>query len=152
MEHTAGRIEEGGSSGGEPSERLDVGRPECSEGFSSEHFWIDGHRLRAATTPTAKKAVPFPSAAHRSWFLRFGALDVLSTDGDPRMNEISRSDVFRLLSANQRLIERLEAENARLGRGVAELMLEIQALRDALGHPQSEVQPKQVHRPSDRRW
>jgi hypothetical protein len=51
------------------------------------------------------------------------------------MNEISRPDVFRLLSANQRLLERLEAENARLGRSVAELMLEIQALREALGHP-----------------
>jgi predicted RNase H-like nuclease (RuvC/YqgF family) len=60
------------------------------------------------------------------------------------MNEISRSDLFRLLSANQRLVERLEAENARLGRSVAELVLEIQALRDALGHPQSEGQPKQV--------
>jgi len=23
--------------------------PECSGGFSSEHFWIDGERLRAAT-------------------------------------------------------------------------------------------------------
>ena len=60
---------------------------------------------------TAEKAVPFPSAARRSWLLRFGALNVLSTDGNPRMNEISRSDVFRLLSANQRLLERLEAEH-----------------------------------------
>ncbi len=81
--------------------------------------------------------MPFPSAARRSQFLRFGALNVLSTDGNPRMNEISRSDVFRLLSANQRLLERLEAENARLRRSVAELMLEIQALREALGYPQS---------------
>jgi cell shape-determining protein MreC len=49
------------------------------------------------------------------------------------------NDVFRLLSANQRLRERLEAENARLGRSVAELMLEIQALREALDYPQSET-------------
>ena len=50
--------------------------------------------------------------------------------------------MFRLLSANQRLLERLEAENARLRRSVAELMLEIQALREALGYPQSEIRPK----------
>ena len=55
------------------------------------------------------------------------------------MNEISRSNVVSLLSANQRLLERLEAENAQLRGRVAELMLEIQALRDALGHPQSEA-------------
>ena len=55
------------------------------------------------------------------------------------MNEISRSNVFSLQSANQRLLERLEAENAQLRGRVAGLMLEIQALRDARGHPQSEV-------------
>jgi hypothetical protein len=49
------------------------------------------------------------------------------------MNEISRSNVFSLLSANQRLLERLEAENAQLRDTVAELMLEIQALREARG-------------------
>ena len=56
------------------------------------------------------------------------------------MNEISRSNVFSLLLANQRLLERLEAENAQLRGRVAELMLEIQALRDALGRPRSETQ------------
>jgi predicted RNase H-like nuclease (RuvC/YqgF family) len=64
------------------------------------------------------------------------------------MNEISRSNVVSLLSANQRLLERLEAENAQLRGRVAELMLEIQALRDALGHPQSDTQPNRCHRPS----
>jgi hypothetical protein len=34
------------------------------------------------------------------------------------------------LSANQRLLERLEAENARLRRSVVELVLQIQVLRD----------------------
>jgi hypothetical protein len=34
------------------------------------------------------------------------------------------------LSANQRLLERLEAENAQLRRSVVELVLQIQALRD----------------------
>ena len=38
-----------GQSRREPSERSNVGRPKCSGGFSSEHFWIDGLRLRAAT-------------------------------------------------------------------------------------------------------
>jgi DNA invertase Pin-like site-specific DNA recombinase len=56
--------------------------------------------------------------------------------------------LFSLLSANQRLLERLEAENAQLRGRVAELMLEIQALRDALGHPQSDTQPNRCHRPS----
>ena len=58
------------------------------------------------------------------------------------MKKISRSNVFSLLSANQRLLERLEAENAQLRGRVAELMLEIQALREALGHAQSETDPK----------
>jgi hypothetical protein len=50
------------------------------------------------------------------------------------MNEISQLDVLDLLSANQTLLERLEAKNARLRDSVAELMLEIQALREALGY------------------
>ena len=58
------------------------------------------------------------------------------------MNEISPSNVFGLLSANQRLLERLEAENARLRYRVAELMLEIQALREALGHPHLKTDPE----------
>ena len=45
------------------------------------------------------------------------------------------------------LLERLEAENAQLRRGVVDLTLKIQALRDALGHPQSAVQSKSCHRP-----
>jgi hypothetical protein len=71
-EHTAGGIQEGDSKRRELSERLDVG-PACSGGFSSEHFWIDGHRTAGrykACGPvqgaTAEKAVPFPSAARRS--------------------------------------------------------------------------------------
>jgi hypothetical protein len=43
------------------------------------------------------------------------------------------------LSANQRLLERLEAENAQLRHRVAKLRLEIQALREAVGHQQSET-------------
>jgi hypothetical protein len=61
------------------------------------------------------------------------------------MNEISQLDMLDLLdllSANQTLLERLEAKNARLRDSVAELMLEIQALREALGYERSEIDPK----------
>ena len=37
------------------------------------------------------------------------------------------------------LLERLEAKNAQLRGSVVNLMLQIQALRDALGRPQSET-------------
>ena len=56
-----------------------------------------------------------------------------------------------LLSENQRLLERLEAENAQLRGRVKDLLLEIQALRDALGDPQSEIRPNTYHWPSERR-
>ena len=49
------------------------------------------------------------------------------------------------------LLERLEAENAQLRGSVVELALQIQALRDARGHPQSETQPNSGHRPTGRR-
>jgi hypothetical protein len=49
------------------------------------------------------------------------------------------------------LLERLEAENAQLRGSVVELVLQIQALRDALGHPQSETQRNRCHRPSGHR-
>jgi len=117
--------------------------PRCSGGFSSEHFWIDGLRLRAGyeRRHSAQKAVPFRR---------------LQDGGDSRgliMNESSRSkgvkNVVSLQLArertrqakaasdrqiskrsNQRLLERLEAENAQLRDCVVELMLEIQALHD----------------------
>lgn len=52
------------------------------------------------------------------------------------------------LSVNQRLLERLEAENAVLRSSVVELVLQIRALRGALGHPHSEIQPTRYYRPS----
>jgi hypothetical protein len=51
-EHTSEEIQEGGKKGQsrrELSERLHVGRSEMFGGLSSEHFWINGQRLRAAT-------------------------------------------------------------------------------------------------------
>jgi hypothetical protein len=47
-------------------------------------------------------------------------------------------------ASNQRVLERLEAENAQLRGGLVDLMLQTQALRHALGHPQSEIRPKPV--------
>ena len=47
-------------------------------------------------------------------------------------------------ASNQRLLERLEAENAQLRDSLVDLMLQTQALRDALDHAQSEIQPKSV--------
>ena len=66
---------------------------------------------------------------------------------EPTWQSIGGSSV---LSVNQRLLERLEAENAVLRGSVVELVLQIQALRDALGHPQSGIQPNRCHRPSGR--
>src|SRR5215472_18323197 len=58
-EHTSEEIQEAGKKGQsrqELSERLDVGRSGMFGGLSSEHFWIDGLRLRAATkAATARK-------------------------------------------------------------------------------------------------
>jgi hypothetical protein len=92
---------------------------------------------------SAEKAVPFQSTARR-------LLNLLSTEGgDTRgwfMKKISRSNVFSLLSANRRLRERLEAENAQLRASVVDLSLRIQALREAIGRPQSEIQPNWIRR------
>jgi len=88
--------------------------------------------------------VPFPGAARR-------LLNLLSTDGGVPgvMKESSRSNrITNVVSlqvareqrgasnrhvskrSNQRLLERLEAENAQLRGSVVDLMLQIQALRD----------------------
>ena len=55
-----------------------------------------------------------------------------------------------VLAVDQRLLERLEAENAQLRGSVVELVLQIRALRDALGHPQSEIHPNRCRRSSGR--
>jgi hypothetical protein len=47
-------------------------------------------------------------------------------------------------ASNQGLLERLEAENAQLRGSLVNLMLQIQALRDALGHQQVLNLAKQV--------
>jgi hypothetical protein len=50
------------------------------------------------------------------------------------------------LSANEKSLERLEAENALLRRSVVDLMLQLQASRDALGHTPSEIRPSKRNR------
>jgi hypothetical protein len=55
---------------------------------------------------------------------------------------------------NQSLLEGLEAENAQLRGHVVDLLLELQASRDALGalgHQQSEILPNRRRRPPGRR-
>ena len=108
-------------------------------GLSSEHFWID---WPAGPEAPREKAACCRAVLVDPGFVPFWCAQLVVNDGRAQMNEISRSNVFSLLSANQRLLERLEAENARLRRSVAELMFEIQALREALGYPQSEIRPK----------
>jgi hypothetical protein len=71
--------------------------------------------------------------------------DVLSFAREHAWRPRDGSNVHTFLPV---LLERLEAENAQLRGSVVELALQVQALRSALGHPQSEIQP---HRPSANR-
>ncbi len=55
------REERKGSRGGNCLKGWMLAVPRCSGGFSSEHFWIDGQRLRAATKAPQRakgRAVP----------------------------------------------------------------------------------------------
>jgi hypothetical protein len=63
--------------------------------------------------------------------------------GDLNQDAFKRLGLVRSAS-NQSLLERLEAENAQLRGSVVDLVLQIQASCDALGHPQSEIRPKSV--------
>ena len=98
---------------------------------------MGGEYGRAEAT-TAENAVPFPG------------VNLLSTDGGIPgvMKEISKNVVSLQVArerarqprgasnrhvsrrSNQRLLERLEAENAQLRGSVVDLMLQLQALRD----------------------
>ena len=144
-EHTSEEIQDGGKKGQsrrELSERLDVGRSEMFGGFSSEHFWTDGLRLRAATRRhSAQKAVPFRRLQdggdsrglimNESSRLK-GVKNVVSLQLARERTRQAKAASDRQISkrSNQRLLERLEAENAQLRDCVVELMLEIQALHD----------------------
>jgi hypothetical protein len=76
--------------------------------------------------PNRRKVAPSAQLAHeRAWQPR----------GGPNVVAFERLG----LSVNQRLLERLEVENAQLRASVADLLLQIQELHDALGHPQSEI-------------
>ena len=63
--------------------------------------------------------------------------DVLGFAGEHAWQPRGGSNVHTFIPV---LLERLEAENAQLRDSVAELVLQIQALRDALGRPRSETQ------------
>jgi hypothetical protein len=70
--------------------------------------------------------------------------DVRSFERENAWQPTGGSNVYTFIPV---LLERLEAENALLRGSVVDLMLKIQALRDALGNPQSEIQPNSCHRP-----
>ena len=74
--------------------------------------------------------------------------DVLGFAGEYAWQPRSGSNVHTFIPV---LLERLEAENAQLRGSVVELVLQIHALRDILGYPQSETQPNTCHRPSGHR-
>jgi hypothetical protein len=63
--------------------------------------------------------------------------DVLSFAGEHAWQPRGGSNVHTFIPV---LLERLEAENAQLRGSVVELVLQIQALRHALGRPHSETQ------------
>jgi hypothetical protein len=68
-------------------------------------------------------------ARERAWQGRGGSNGhAFKKSGLPLWN----SDTTRSGASNQRLLERLEAENARLRGTVVELVLQIQALRDGV--------------------
>jgi hypothetical protein len=141
----------------ELTKRLDVKPGRYSgRGRSSQFRILDRWAANTAALKAPRRKTPFPGAARR-------LLNLLSTDGwgyrGRFMNEIARSkrikNVVSLQVARERrrqprgdsnrhvskgLLERIEAENAQLRGMAAALMLEIQALRDALGRPQSETQ------------
>src|SRR6516164_6869069 len=78
---------EKGSRGGNCLKGWMLAVPRCSGGFSSEHFWIDGLRLRAATkAPQRAKGRAVPARCS----------SICSTDGGDTggwfVNEISRSN------------------------------------------------------------
>jgi hypothetical protein len=64
--------------------------------------------------------------------------DVRSFERENAWQPTGGSNVYTFIPV---LLERLEAENAQLRGSVVELVLQIQALRDGLGYPQSETQP-----------
>jgi hypothetical protein len=165
---------ERGQSWRELSERMEVGRPNVRgapniSGSMSIHCGPlqRAHCGKGRAVPERCSSILVP---------RFGALNLLSTDGRDTgwwfMNETSRStranNVLSLQVArkrarqskggsngdkgsNQRLLERLKAENEQLRGVVVDLMLQLQALCDALGHPQSEIRPNRRRRPPGRR-
>jgi hypothetical protein len=88
---------------------------------------------KIAQSNRGKNVLSVQLACERAWQTRGG----LNENAFKRLSlEQSASD--------QRLLERLEAENAQLRGSLVNLMLQIQALREAPGHPQSEIRPKSV--------
>ena len=73
-------------------------------------------------------------ARERVWPRRGGSNEyVFKKSGLPMWNSAT-AGLDERSTSNQRLLERLEAENAQLRRSVVELVLQLQALRDVREH------------------
>ena len=83
---------------------------------------------KIARSNRGKNVLSVRLARERAW----------QTRGGLNENAFKRLGLEQSVS-NQRLLERLEAENAQLRGSLVNLMLQIQALREAPGHPQSEI-------------
>ena len=153
-EHTAGGIQEGRKKGGSRG-----GTVQKVGGWASRDVpWtlvpnISGS-MGTDCGPLRKGRVT-PSAARRllhlllteggwgtggGWFMNDRSKrikNVVSLQVARERRRQPRGDSNRHVSKG--LLERLEAENAQLRDSVAELVLQIQALRDALGRPRSEI-------------
>ena len=82
---------------------------------------------KIARSNRGKNVLSMQLAHERAW----------QTRGGLNENALKR---LGLQSANKRrLLERLESENAQLRGSLVNLMLQIQELREAPGHPQSEI-------------
>jgi len=120
-ERTSEEIQEGGKKGQsrrELSERLDVGR--------SEMFGDSCHSGGCRTVGDSRGLIMNESSRSK------GVKNVLSLQVARELTRQAKAASDRQISerSNQRLLERLEAENAQLRDLVVELMLEIQALHD----------------------
>jgi len=87
---------------------------------------------------------PARKRPRRSRVLLVDLRNLLSIDGGDTRGGVHERDlsIKCVQSAVSESLERLEAENAQLRDTVAELMLEIQALREALRHPHLKSDPE----------
>jgi len=89
---------------------------------------------KIARSNRRKNVLSVQLAQERAWQPRGGANVHAFKTVDLSMWDSQTTELDGLSASDQRLLERLEAENAQLRGSVVDLMLQTQALRDA-GHP-----------------